>query len=262
MRTFQSWFSNGVVGLAAALLLSFSAHAELLQVPTGRGDTVPVYWEKVEGATATVFLFSGGNGRFKFNAQGEPRGKNFLIRSYRLFAERKVNVVVVGTREAVPEMSDDYRVKEHPADVRAITKAIRELSDAPIWLVGTSRGSVSVVATANEDKEAMFSGVVITSTFVEPKAQLSVVRLNVNNIRVPVLVYHHAADGCRAAKPADAKWAAKRFTASKTVAFVTVEGGEDDSDVCNSGHHSYMGMEEKAVTDIVNWINRPTNTGL
>ena len=243
-------------------ILAFASHAELLQVPTGRGDTVPVYWEKVEGATATVFLFNGGNGRFKFNAQGEPRGKNFLIRSYRLFAERKVNVVVVGTREEVPEMSDVYRVNEHPADIRAIAKVVRERSDAPMWLVGTSRGSVSVVATANEDKAKMFSGVVITSSFVEPKAQLSVVRLDVNNIKVPVLVYHHADDGCRAAKPSDAKWAAKRFTASRTVAFVTVEGGEDDNDVCNSGHHSYMGMEKKAVTDIVNWINRPTATGL
>lgn len=257
MRTFQSCFGRVVAVLTATMLLPLAAQAELIHVPTGRGDTVPVYWGKVEGATATVFLFNGGNGRFKFNAQGEPRGKNFLIRSYPLFAEKKVNVVVVGTRDAVPEMTDEYRVYEHPADIREIAKTIRARSDAPMWLVGTSRGSVSVVAAATEDKTKMFAGVVITSAFVEPRARLSVIRLDVNNIKVPVLVYHHADDGCRAAKPSDAKLAAKRFTSSNTVAFVTVQGGEDDSDVCNSGHHSYMGMEDRAVTDIVGWINKP-----
>ena len=236
---------------------SFAQHFGLLQVPTGRGDTVPVYWDKVEGATATVFLFNGGNGFVTFNKNGMPRGKNFLIRTYPLFAEKKVNVVVVGTRDAVPQMSDEYRSYEHPADVRAIAKVIQGLSDAPIWLVGTSRGTVSVVVAANKDTEKLYAGIVLTSSFVEPKNPLTVVRQNVDNIRVPVFVYHHADDGCRAAKPSDAEWAASRFKNSDIKSFVKVTGGEFDSDVCNSGH-SFLGMEDRAVTDIVNWINHPT----
>jgi pimeloyl-ACP methyl ester carboxylesterase len=249
-------------GMALLMFAGLSvAQAELLQVPTGRGDTVPVYWDKVPGATITVFLFNGGNGYVPFNAKGMPRGQNFLLKSYPLFAAKATNVVVVGTREAVPQMSDAYRVNEHPADIRAIAKAIQERSNAPIWLVGTSRGTVSVVAAANGDSEKLYAGIVLTSSFVEPKNPLTVVRLDVDKIKIPVLVYHHAADGCRAAKPADAEWAAKRFTNAPIRKFVKVSGGDevDGGDPCSSGHHTFIGMEEQAVSDIVGWINNPQN---
>ena len=256
MLQFRARFIGFAVAISG-LLLSTSAQAELLQIPTGRGDTVPVYWDKVEGATATVFLFNGGKGFVPFNKAGKPRGQNFLIRSYSLFAAKKVNVVVVGTREAVAEMPDEYRVNEHPADIRAIAKVIKEKSDAPIWLVGTSRGTVSVVAAANGDTERLYAGIVLTSSFVEPKNPYTVVRQNVDAIKVPVLVYHHADDGCRAAKPSDAQWAFKRIKNSPVSKYMEVTGGQYDQDVCNSGHHSFMGMEETAVTDIVDWINKP-----
>lgn len=240
--------------------LAFTAQAEMLQVPTGRGDTVPVYWDKVEGATATVFLFNGGNGFVPFNKAGMPRGQNFLLKSYPLFATKQVNVVVVGTREAVAQMPDEYRFNEHPADIRAIAKVIKEKSDAPIWLVGTSRGTVSVVAAASGDTEKLYAGIVLTSSFVEPKNPYTVVRQNVDNVKVPVLVYHHSGDGCRAAKPSDAEWAAKRFSSASVKSFVTVSGGDEvaSGDPCSSGHHTFIGMEEKAVSDIVSWINHPT----
>lgn len=252
----KAWF-------AVWLFFGFSlgARAELLQIPTGRGDTVPVYWEKVENAPATVLLFNGGKGFVPFNKDGMPRGKNFLLKSYSLFAEKGLNVVVVGTREAVPELSDEYRVYEHPADIRAIAKAIQEKSNAPIWLVGTSRSTLSVVAAANRDQEHLYAGIVSTSSFVEPKNPLSVVRQDVDNIKIPVLVYHHADDGCRACKPSDAEWAYKRFTHAPIRKFVTVSGGDEitSGDPCSSGHHTYIGMEERAVSDIVEWIKHPTN---
>lgn len=257
MLQFRTRFIGFAVTLGGLLLSTPAIHAEMLQVPTGRGDTVPVYWDKVEGATATVFLFNGGNGFVPFNKAGMPRGQNFLIRSYPLFAVKKVNVVVVGTREAVAQMPDEYRVNEHPADIRAIGKAVKEKSDAPIWLVGTSRGTVSVVAAANGDTEKLYAGIVLTSSFVEPKNPYTVVRQNVDQIKVPVLVYHHADDGCRAAKPSDAKWAFSRIKNAPVSRYMEVTGGQYDQDVCNSGHHSFKGMEETAVTDIVDWINKP-----
>jgi hypothetical protein len=250
----------GIVLVVPSLLMTYRvAQAEMLQVPTGRGDTVPVYWDKVEGATATVFLFNGGNGFVPFNKAGMPRGQNFLLKSYPLFAAKQVNVVVVGTREAVAQMPDEYRVNEHPADIRAIATVIKEKSDAPIWLVGTSRGTVSVVAAANGDTERLYAGIVLTSSFVEPKNPYTVFRQNVDKIKVPVLVYHHSGDGCRAAKPSDAEWAEKRFGNASIKSFMKVSGGDEvgAGDPCSSGHHTFIGMEEKAVTDIVDWINSP-----
>jgi len=249
----------GTIGVLFGLALP--VQAELLQVPTGRGDTVPVYWDKVADARATVFLFNGGTGFVPFNKNGMPRGQNFLLKSYPLFAAKGVNVVVVGTREAVPQMSDEYRVNEHPADIRAIAKAVKELSAVPIWLVGTSRGTVSAVAAANGDTEKLYAGIVLTSSFVEPKNPLTVVRQNVDNIKVPVLFYHNADDGCRASKPTDAEWAYKRFSSTPIKKFVKVSGGDGPGagDPCSSGPHTFIGMEELAVSEIVDWINHPSN---
>ena len=260
MLQLRTRFIGFALAISGMFLSTPDAQAELLQVPTGRGDTVPVYWDKVEGATATVFLFNGGKGFVPFNNAGKPRGNNFLLRSYPLFAAMKVNVVVVGTREAVAEMPDEYRVNEHPADIRAIAKVIKEKSDAPIWLVGTSRGTVSVVAAANVDTERLYAGIVLTSSFVEPKNPYTVVRQNVDKIKVPVFVYHHAEDGCRATKPSDAEWAASRFSNSSIRSFMKVSGGsEPTGDPCEAKHyHGFIGMEERAVSDIVGWINHPT----
>ena len=259
MLQFRTTFVGFAVAVSGLILSTPAAQAEMLQVPTGRGDTVPVYWDKVEGATATVFLFNGGNGFVPFNKAGMPRGKNFLLKSYPLFAAKRLNVVVVGTREAVSEMNDAYRVNEHPADIRAIAKVIKEKSTAPIWLVGTSRGTLSVVAAANGDTEKLYAGIVLTSSFVEPKNPYTVVRQNVDKIEVPVFVYHHAQDGCRATKPSDAEWAASRFSNSSIKSFIKVSGGDEveSGDPCSSGPHTFIGMEEKAVSDIVSWINKP-----
>lgn len=55
--------------------LAFTAQAELRQVPNVRGNTAPVYWEKTEGATATVVLLAGGDGQVKFGSDGKLRGQ-------------------------------------------------------------------------------------------------------------------------------------------------------------------------------------------
>jgi hypothetical protein len=99
MLQYRIRFISFAVALSGLLLSNPAAHAELLQVPNGRGSTVPVYWEKTEGATATVVLLAGGNGQVKFGGNGKPRGNNFLIRTYQLFADQKLNVAVVGTAD-------------------------------------------------------------------------------------------------------------------------------------------------------------------
>lgn len=93
-------------------MLAFAAQAELLQIPTGRGDkTFPVYWEKTDRATATVFLLAGGDGQVKFAADGRPRGNNFLIRTWQQFAAQKLNVAVLGTVDDAP-LSYEFRISD------------------------------------------------------------------------------------------------------------------------------------------------------
>ena len=261
MRTFQSCFFKGVVALGAALLLPFVAQAELLQVPNGRGSTVPVYWEKTEGATATVVLLAGGDGQVKFGGDGKPRGNNFLVPTYGLFAAKKMNVAVVGTA-ADTELSYEFRVSdEHTADLAAIATLVRGLSAAPVWLVGTSRGTISAAATAiRYDGKKLIDGIVLTSAVVGYKKLQSVARQSVEKIHVPVLVYMHDADGCVHCQLSDAKAVGSKFKNASVYGFKAVSGGTEPSgDPCGSQHyHGFIGMEDRTVTDVVNWINKPS----
>ena len=119
----------GTIGVLFGLALP--VQAELLQIPTGRGDTVPVYWDKVADAKATVFLFNGGTGFVPFNKNGMPRGQNFLLKSYPLFAAKGVNVVVVGMAQGHYPLvaSADDRVLASSPDVGTLIP--RKKTDPP-----------------------------------------------------------------------------------------------------------------------------------
>jgi pimeloyl-ACP methyl ester carboxylesterase len=238
------------------------AHAELLQIPTGRGDkTFPVYWERTVGATATVVLLAGGDGQVKFAADGKPRGNNFLIRTWQQFATQKLNVAVVGTVDDVP-LSYEFRISDdHTSDLATVATTVRGLSAVPVWLVGTSRGTISAAATAiRYDGKKLIDGIVLSSAVVGYKRPEAVSRQSIDKIHIPVLVYMHTNDGCVHCQWSDATAIGRKFKNAPVYGFMAISGGTEPSgDPCGSQHyHGFIGMEGRAVTDIVNWINRPT----
>lgn len=242
--------------------LAFTAQAELLQVSNGRGSTVPVYWEKTDGATATVVLLAGGDGQVKFGGDGKPRGSNFLVRTYGQFAAQKLNVAVVGAADDAA-LSYEFRVSdEHTSDLAAIATTVRGLSSVPVWLVGTSRGTISAAATAIRfDGKKLIDGIVLTSAVVGYKRREAVSRQSIEKIHVPVLVYMHENDGCVHCQLSDAKAIGSKFKNASVYGFKAVSGGTEPSgDPCGNQHyHGFIGMEEKAVTDIAAWINKPSS---
>lgn len=241
-------------------ILTCAAQAELIQVPNGRGSTVPVYWDKTGGATATVVLLAGGDGQVKFGGDGKPRGSNFLVRTFEQFAAQKLNVAVVGTADNAA-LSYEFRVSdEHTADVAAIATTVRGLSAVPVWLVGTSRGTISAAATAiRYDGKGLIDGIVLTSAVVGYKKREAVSRQSIDKIHVPVLVYMHENDACVHCQLSDAKAIGSKFKNASVYGFKAVSGGTEPSgDPCGNQHyHGFIGMESQAVADIVGWINKP-----
>jgi len=68
-------------------LLPHVSHAEgtLVKVPTRTDVKTTLFWEPVDGAKATVFLFPGGGGGFGKVEDGKPTSNNFLVRSEAYF---------------------------------------------------------------------------------------------------------------------------------------------------------------------------------
>ena len=249
----------------ALLVCSFAAQADgqTFKVPTRPGVETSVYWEAQEGAKATVFLFTGGNGGYGKVVDGKPTSRNFLARSVALFLADGFNVAIFGLPNDTPALDYSDRVNEkHLADVRAALEFVRTKSPAPIWLVGTSRGTISATYVAiGSTADAGIAGLVLTSSVTAYKKQGAVPSQNLAALKLPVLVVHHASDACPICQPYDLDWIMKGLKNASIKKLVMVTGGGNASgDVCEAMHyHGFIGQEKEVVDLMANWMTNPVN---
>ena len=273
-QTFHNYKVNANMKITFALLASFVAfglssfsRADEIQVGhlervETRGEVLPIYavWNKT--AVATVVLYSGGGGGFgKIGADGWPSSMNFLIRSAKLFSAHPFNVVLVGRATDVSNLDGLTRIGDnHDLDNQAIIRAIRAKSAAPIWLVGTSMGTISVTAAAIRDSGSNIAGIVLTSAVTAYRVRGAVPTQDLAKIKVPVLVLHHERDACKVCTPYEAKDSAGGLKNSPIKKTVLVSGGDGASgDPCEALHfHGFIGMEREAVDLIANWVIHPS----
>lgn len=194
---------------------------------------------------------------------GIPQSGNFLIRSREEFAKAGFNVALMGNASDIPKLNPELRIStEHLADIRATVIDLRNRSRVPIWLVGTSQGTISAVAAAI-DLGTEIDGLVLTATpaRTDHRGQsLSVSTLPLEKIVVPVLIHHHKWDACPATPSSDAQKILKRLTQSPVKKFMEVEGGKDPTGPpCQAFHyHGYIGIEQQVIEQIASWIKNPT----
>ena len=243
--------------------LSFTGHAEgtLFKVPTRDGVTTTLFWEPAPDAKATVFLFPGGAGGFGRIEAGKAMGMNFLIRSEPVFIANGFNVAIFGRPSDSQDLDYADRISDtHMADVRKVLEFVKHKADVPVWMVGTSRGTISATAAAINLPGEM-AGVVLTSSVVSYKKPGAVPKQDLDRIRVPVLVLHHAKDACPWCQPHEVPAILRGLKNAPARKEIMVSGGENPTgNVCEALHwHGFIGMEREAVDLIANWIKSPTN---
>ncbi len=147
------------VGLFYAAFCGWAAAQERIDVPVRPGIIEPVYASIVAKPAAKLILFPGGNGVY-----AALRG-NFLVRSVPDLTRQGMSAFVVDAPPDHPSgMSWTYRVgAEHAADIGVIVAMVKARSPAPVWLVGTSRGSISA-ASGVIALGSGIAGVVLTSS--------------------------------------------------------------------------------------------------
>jgi len=125
---------------------------------------------------AAVVLFSGGNGTLRLGARsslGTGR-KNFLVRSRETFARQDLYVAVVDVpSDQQSGLNGEIRRSlQYAQDIARVIAEVRRRANAPVWLVGTSSGTISAAGVAarlplqsssglNDDRP---NGIVLTST--------------------------------------------------------------------------------------------------
>ena len=246
---------------AILLLASALAYAEdrLVTVATRPGVKVGYWWMPREGATATLALLPGGAGAIGYH-NGEIRSQNFLVRTRDLFAAERFNVALVGKPSDVPDMDVGFRSSpEHIEDLRIVVERLRRDGGKPVWLVGTSRGTVSAAAAAAALAPGVIAGAVLTSSVTSDRQYRAVPELALADIRVPVLVMHHKRDGCHACEPEKTGMIMSGLTHAPVKKLLLVDGGGGATGpACEALHyHGYIGMEPEAVRLIADWIREP-----
>lgn len=268
---FPRAFACAVVLLAVPLAVQAADSPErLLTVDSRPGVTVKVGLIHPEGATATVLLFTGGKGMLALSQSGEKvhtndNGGNFLIRSRQMFAARGLAVGFLDAPSDRKQLNEDFRVSpDHGTDIAAVAARIKsETGGLPVWLVGTSMGTLSAAHGAVELGEAI-AGLVLTSSVTRPAPFWDMkethphmaASLALDRVKVPSFILAHRQDGCYVTPPEGAERLKTALSAAPRIELLYVKGGSGDrSGPCEAfSAHGFIGMEAEAVDAIVAFI--------
>jgi pimeloyl-ACP methyl ester carboxylesterase len=252
--------------LIAVICISQSAIAQVsekvVDIPTRTGVTQRFLYLMPENPKAAVILFPGGHGGLQISQNGSLRwGKdNFLVRTRQEFADRGLTVVVIDApsdRQSQPFLGGFRQKAKHAEDIKAVIAWLRKQNNVPVWLVGTSRGtqSAAFIATQLGIKDGGPDGIVLTSTILSDDKSRPVPEMPIGSIAIPVLVVHHDQDGCKHCSYKDIPQLLKKLEGAPRKELITVTGGEDRGDPCESfAYHGFNGIEKAVVAKVAEWI--------
>ena len=241
-----------------------SAQQEIITLATRAGVTQSYFLTSFpKNLQGVALLFPGSGGLIQLRSEnGKPRFNqgNFLVRSRSEFIKNGVAAAILDApsdQQAGWGMGDDFRLgADHFADISVVVADLRKrLPGAPLFLVGTSRGTISAAALA-----ARFSGeisaAVLTSTMFrqtpknskEPGQGLS--KFDFASVKTPLLFVHHVSDQCESTPYSGAARLVDRYP------LITVFGGlPPQSGPCEAfSQHGFLGKEPETIEEIVNWM--------
>ncbi|VVE28346.1 hypothetical protein PIN31009_03488 [Pandoraea iniqua] len=251
-----------VILFVIALVLPVFAQAAdgFVHIDAGRANTyVPVYAMANPNATATLILLPGGDSGTGRVSNGQPGSMNFLVRSRQLFADEGFNVLVMFRASDLRTLDFPERISsEHVKEISNVVDYATQTFGKPVWLVGTSRGTVSGTAAAIALGKAHIAGLVLTSSVTNRKAG-AIGAQDIDKIDVPTLVLHHKFDACPICVPSQAEAIVGGLKNAPAKKFILVDGGSSPKgDPCEAEHwHGYPNFEAQTVRLIADWIRHP-----
>lgn len=273
----------GLAVLAAALVLPALAYSTGAQTEGTCGLVVALTTHKgtetkyslaglSDSASVALVLLPGGSGFLDLDAKGCPRKLkgNSLARTRPLFHRR-------GFVTALVDAPSDHQDKEglggfrvasqHAEDIGKVIADVRGRTGLPVWLAGTSRGTITAANTASRlSGPHAPDGLFLTSPVTSGRkggykawVAQTVFLVRLEAIRVPVLVVVHAADKCIRTPPGLAAKITERTNGVREQV-VTVTGGpgwagEGGVNACKGrSPHGFLGQEEDVTAGIARFL--------
>lgn len=259
-----------VLVLATAVAAPLRAAPQATALPSAFGGTIHV-WHDAPATTpwATVILFPGGDGRLGLGADGAIRslGGNFLVRTRQTWLAQGLAVLIPDAPDSLSGLRDERARPEHAADIAAMVRLARQLHPAaPVWLIGTSNGTVSAANGAagisSTGARGQLAGLVLTSPVTRRGRQgpqsATVFSLPLAAIAAPSLVVAHQQDECAVTPPSEAPRLRAALTAAPRTELLLMDGGlPATSGPCEArSAHGFLGIENDAIARITTWMRR------
>ena len=255
--------------MATALPLSAFACGELVTLQTHDGTTTRYALSIPQDAQGTLLLLAGGGGHLDLDAQGcaQKLKGNSLVRSQALFHREGFATALIDapSDHAGEDGLGGFRARAaHAEDLGKVVADVRARVKGPVWIVGTSRGAISAANAAA--RLADVEGVVLTSPVTVGTARgrkawtaQTVFDNRIEDIRAPLLVISHSADGCFRSPPAGARGIADRYRGPRSQVVVVSGGASGKGDACEGrSPHGFNGMEAEVAAGIARFARGET----
>jgi hypothetical protein len=216
-----------------------------------------VVYARPQSVRGTIVMLPGGAGDVEIDKDGDlARGKNFVIRTRDLWLAR-------GYALMIPDALNGQNLRglrsspEYAEVIHALVQAAHAKAPGPVFLLGTSQGSVAAMNGAAHLSKAELAGVVLTeSVSRRSKSDETVFDAWPDRVTVPALLVANRASACRVAPAEDAPRIAAAMIRAPEVKLIQVQGGVTRTWECGSeSPHGYFGIESVVVDEIAAWLD-------
>jgi hypothetical protein len=237
-----------------------AAGGQVIDLPLDDGAHQRALYDAPAHPRATLVMLPGGTGDVGVWWNSDPRhDDNFVVRTRDAW-------VAQGYAVLIPDTIDGTNLRgarSSPAYGRLVdglAAYAHSRATGPVFLIGTSQGTIAAMNGAAHARPGLVAGVILTESVSEP-GRLStetVFDANPKRVRVPALVVANQDDACTVAPPSMAPRIAAAMTGSPGARVLMVSGGTQRSGrACGSlSPHGYYGIEGQVIGAIVDWLRR------
>ncbi len=226
------------------------------EVPLPGGGKQRVLYARPASPRGAIVMLPGGAGDIGMDDEGGvSHGKNFVVRTQALWLDQGYAVII-------PDALDGQNMRglrssaAYAQVVAALVDFAHAQTPGPVFLLGTSQGSIAAMNGAAHLSAPALAGVVLTeSVSRESKSGETVFDASPGQVAVPTLIVANRDSACRVAPAEDAPRIAAALTRAPEVKILYVQGGELRSRPCGSlSPHGYLGIEQEVVAKIAAWL--------
>jgi pimeloyl-ACP methyl ester carboxylesterase len=252
--------SRALIAALVAITLSCPTHPAAAQtvatdLPLPSGGSERVLFAGPANPRAILVMLPGSDGVVVIG-NAAPTGRlrgNFLVRTLSLWTARGFAIVLLDA----PQHESLLGRRHTPAYAMAIEQAVdfaRSRLTAPVWLIGTSMGTISAVNGARLGGKV--AGVALNSSVTRANvARETVFDADPAAITVPTLIVANRGDTCPITPPVDAATLAAYLSRSPRKEVMLVDSTQIQEPLCEGlSPHGFLGIEPMVVERITGWI--------